>query len=99
MHLQISCITPLFMTTLEERSGDHQIIRIHPLGTMNVCTKCNGNPSNSYCNISVWINEVDSPILLSLEPHHCLNRSNQGLLVLHSATRGQNEPICPLVSE
>lgn len=30
------------LVVLEESSGDH-VIRIHPLGTMNVCTTFHGN--------------------------------------------------------
>lgn len=30
------------------------IIRIHPLGTMNFCTKCQVNVSVSYWDISLW---------------------------------------------
>ncbi len=31
----------------DEVAGDHRSIRIYYLGTMNVYTKCHGNPSNS----------------------------------------------------
>ncbi len=34
------------MVALDETSGD-QVLRIPPLGTMNICSKCHGNPSNS----------------------------------------------------
>lgn len=31
------------MVALDEKSGDHQIIRIHILGTINICAKCTSN--------------------------------------------------------
>ncbi len=35
------------MVALEQMFGDHQI-KIHPLGTMDVYTKCHGNPSSRH---------------------------------------------------
>ena len=36
------------MMELDERQGITKVSRCHPLGTMNICIKCNGNPSNSF---------------------------------------------------
>lgn len=41
------------MVVLEEKSGNHQIDSIHPVGTMNFCTTFHCNPSNSYWAFSV----------------------------------------------
>ncbi len=37
----------------------NNVRRIHPVGTMNYCTKSNGNPSNNCEDISVWTKVVD----------------------------------------
>lgn len=36
-------------------------IRIYPLGNLNICSKCHGNPSDSYDDISHWTKVVDLP--------------------------------------
>lgn len=52
----------------KKRSGSHfpkkrqrinKVMRIHPLGTTYICTKCHGNLSNSYLEISLWIKVMD----------------------------------------
>ncbi len=39
--------------------GITSIAKIHPQGTMNVCTECNRNPFSSYWGFSVWIKVLD----------------------------------------
>ncbi len=46
---------------MKGKSGDHQSLRIHLLGTMYVGTEFHGNPSNSCWDISVWTKVVDRP--------------------------------------
>ncbi len=41
-----------------DKSKDQQVLRSRPLHT-NVCTKCHGNPSRSYWDISVLTKVVD----------------------------------------
>ena len=41
------------MMSLNEKLGDTKVIKIHPNRNMDVCTKCNGNPSNNCCDISL----------------------------------------------
>lgn len=50
---------------LKEKLGITTASRIDPLGTMNICTKCYGDPPNSF-NFSVdqsdwtdWLTDID----------------------------------------
>lgn len=58
--------------------GSPKIVRIHRLGTVDVCTKFYGNPSTSCLNISVWIKLVDwqipgaTPLAWPKDFDHCL---------------------------
>lgn len=47
------------MVTLEESKRFTKVGRIHPLGTMNVCTNFDGNQSTGCWVISVWTKMVD----------------------------------------
>lgn len=44
---------------LVEISEDTNMIRINPLGTINVMFKCHGNPSSGCRDISVWTKVLD----------------------------------------
>ena len=66
------------------------VIRIHPIGNMNVCTKCSSNS----CDISVWTKVVDQAINRppSLEvcsytsPFYITGQSNYNLRLNHPFT-------------
>lgn len=44
--------------------GISKVGRVHPLGTINVFTQCNGFLYISCLNISVWTAVVNAPILI-----------------------------------
>ncbi len=48
------------MVALEEKSKG-KVIGFHPLGMLNICTKCHSKTSNIYGDILVWIKVVDQP--------------------------------------
>ena len=55
------------LVSLKEKSPKSNI-SIHPLGTMNICTKFNGNPSNSCQDFSLKAKNVNG--LVVLEENH-----------------------------
>lgn len=78
----LTCFTQLVKTPTNgfgcgERSGDHQIIRIHPLGPVDICTKFHGYLyDNQKCQphgitkISMTIQLTDRPTLASIKLYH-----------------------------
>lgn len=45
--------------------GLSRLMKVHPLGSISVCTQCHNNTSNSCWDASVWTTAVDGPTLTS----------------------------------
>ncbi len=59
IHPVVVWITNIHLMVTLKSQGSTKIIRIHPLETMNICTKFYGSLSNSYWDILVWTKVMD----------------------------------------